>query len=451
MTLIVFPVAINVSLISPKDKIHPLISVNFSAADLLLAIILMLWIIKLFLDKQIRQIKLPSAAILTFTGIGVLSIVNAISITEWLKELIQIVEYFIIFYMLLLNNMQKVKILLIKNILFISTTLILLLAFVQYFILNGSPYLIRGLFENHNILGVFLCILIPLVFTEILYTSDVFRKAWMLLLLLLSILVMTSGSAIVSICLTLFIVSFLHSKKMFLRYTFFFLLLFPVYIFIMPPKNVNSLKEFFNIYEKGNIDENYYRIQTILYDIKKSFQYTKPVGNDSLSVSSNIFISSTLPETKIGESYKDLVGKKLIKNRYMEMQATMNMISDNILTGVGLGNFQANIGSYYKELPKINTAEPSQHNGYLIIGATTGILGLAALLWLLVFSLKMSYVNFKRTKNSQEHCLYLGLFGSILACMVENNFTNLFSAGLLVPVILIIFLSTSENIDVTEK
>ena len=53
-----------------------------------------------------------------------------------------------------------------------------------------------------------------------------------------------------------------------------------------------------------------------------------------------------------------------IKNRYLEMQAALNIMSENTLIGVGLGNFQNLIGTYYKELPKVNTAEPNQHNGY---------------------------------------------------------------------------------------
>ena len=108
-TIIVFPLSINIALISPKDPGHPLLAINFSLADVLIGIILLLWVIKIIIHKMWRQIKLPPVPILTFIGIGVLSFVNTFSITQWLKELIQMIEYFFLFYLLLINNMQAIK------------------------------------------------------------------------------------------------------------------------------------------------------------------------------------------------------------------------------------------------------------------------------------------------------------------------------------------------------
>jgi hypothetical protein len=444
-TIIVFPLSIKIALLPPKDLIHPIIALNLSFADILIGLAFSLWFFKVIFYKELKQIKLPPISILIFAGIGALSFVNALSMTEWVKELVQIIEYFIVFYLLLLNNLQKIKILTIINILFSLTTFILLLALLQHTVLNGSPYLIRGLFENRNIMGLFLCMVIPLAYASFLYSTSVFRKAWILALLFLSLIVMTSGSAIFSLTLSLFVVSFLHSTKTSLKYAFVLVLLTPIYFYIFPQKNINSVKEFVNIYEQGNINENYYRIQTILYDVKKPILLTKNTGANSLVISNNVFIPSILPEIRKGEIYKNLIGKKLLKNRYMEMQAALNMISDNTLIGVGLGNFQTNIGTYYRELPKVNTAEPNQHNGYLIMGSTAGILGLAALLWILVLSLKNNYLSFKNEKDPHELFIYSGLFGSLLACMIENNFSYLFSASLIVPLILIIFLSIDKT------
>jgi len=135
--------------------------------------------------------------------------------------------------------------------------------------------------------------------------------------------------------------------------------------------------------------------------------------------------------------------KRHIKNRYIEMQASLNLISENTLLGVGLGNFQNQIGTFYNELPKVNTAEINQHNGYLVVASSMGVLGLSALLWLFLHGWKHAKKKFK--SRTQDKYLFLGLAGSILACMIESLFSYLFIASLLTPFIFIVYLTFKES------
>ena len=449
ITFIVFPIAFKISLKSPEDPIHPLISANFSIADFLLVVIFVLWIIKILIYREYVQIKLPPIPIIVFVGIGALSFVNTISILEWAKGLILLIEYFLIFYLLLLNNLRKTKINTIKNFLFIATTVILSVALVQHSFLNGSPYLIRGLFENRNILGTYLCIVVPLTYSELLFCVNKYRKAWMAMLLLLSLFVITSGSAILSLVISLFFVSLVHSRKLFFKYLTGILLLIPTYIYIMPQKNINSITDFFRIYEQGNINENYNRIQSILYDLSTTGNLiNKKVGNNTITISNNLFTSNILPKIQNIDEHQKLIDQKYVKSRYVEMQAAMNIMAEKSLLGVGLGNFQANIGMYYYTLPKLNTEEPYQHSGYLVIGATTGLLGLTALLWLFLFALKKSYKSFKIIPDVDKNKTYLGLFGALIACMIENFFSNVFIAVLLIPLVVLIYLSVENACEI---
>ena len=444
--LVVFPFIINIALISPKDMGHPLLSINFSVADLLIGIVLTLWVIKIIVFKEFRQVKFPPYPILVFIGIGAISVINAFSITEWLKDLLQFIEYLFILYVLFLNNLQNISVRRIKNIMFIPATYIVIIALVQHAVLNGSPYLIRGVFENRIILGTYLCMVIPLVYADLLYTENRYRRLWLGSIMIVAFLVLTSGSALLSTILGLFVISIVHSRKVLFRYLMIIILMIVIYPYIMPQKNIHEIKDFCSIYEQGKASENYNRRLTILGGLKKTVLFNKKIGVNFLVISNDLFMPSILPEIKDGQCYKEMDEKKHIKQRYIEMQAALNLMADNTLLGIGLGNYQQNIGAHYGEMPKINTSEPNQLNGFLAIGATTGILGLAALFWILIGSLKINYLKFHDTSQKIEHrSLYLGLFGTIVTCMIENCFSFLFIAGLLVPFVLLIYLSTDEN------
>lgn len=437
-----FPIFMNIALFPPEDPVHPLIAVNVSVAEIMIGIILLLWVLKIMIYNEWKRIKLPPIPIVVFIGTGLLSLINAFSVTQWLKEIIQMIEYFLIFYLLLIYNLQSIKLVSLKNILFISASIILIVAFIQHSFLHADPYFVKGLFENRNILGTFLCMVIPLAYVELLSTNNLFQKIWMSMILLLTLIVVVSGSAMLSIIVSLVIVSWLYDKKVFVRFLLAIFILTVVYPIVMPIKNVQAFKEFASIYEQGSISENYYRRLTLLGNVAKNTLVKRNAGDNYLLVTSDKFMSVKMPGIEKGERHSDMEGEKHIKNRFLEMQASINMISENTLLGVGLGNFQNYIGTYYNKLPKVNTAEPNQHNGYLIIASTSGLLGLSALLWLFLSSLKSAKKRFY--SSGKEKYLFLGLMGSLLACMIENFFSYLFITSLLIPFVFIIYLSHKE-------
>jgi O-antigen ligase len=442
-TLLLFPLLINIALIPSSDPAHPLIQINCSLVDVIIAVCLLLWIISRFIYKNLSPIKLPPSPVLFFIAIGGLSFVNAFSMLEWLKGFIQLIEYFFIFYVLLANHLQHIKITTVKNILFISTTILLIVALIQHTLLDGDPYFVRGFFANRNVLGTYLCIVVPLIYTELVYSNKKSQKIWMGTLLLITYLILLSGSALLSLLISLSIISWMFSRKVFVRFFISALLLFSIYPFIMPAKNTTALKEFAGIYEEGSVNENYYRRLVQLDALEKNTLFSKKIDDKSLIISSEDLMSVKLPEIKVGEKYKDMENKRHIKNRYIEMQASLNMLSKNTLLGVGLGNFQNRIGSFYNELPKINTSEINQHNGYLIVASTMGILGLSALLWLFFLVWKQAKERFK--SQTKDKNIFLGLVGCILSCMIECLFSDLFVASLLTPFIFIVYLTFKEN------
>jgi O-antigen ligase len=333
----------------------------------------------------------------------------------------------------------------IKNTLFISTSIILVIALIQHVIINGDPYLVRGTFENPDILGMFLCISLPLVYTEMLGTGKKAKKIWMVFLLLLTCYVLLSGSALASILISIIIMSWLYSKRLLLRSIMGILLIGIIYIIIMPPKNKTAIKDFVLIHEQGSISKNYYRVLNIVRDFDKQVILESEMGGNNLQVLGDKYFLDKLTESLHGSRYKDIEDKKHIKNRYLDMAASINLLFDYPVTGCGLGNYQSYIGKYFIDFPKMNTAEPSQNNTYLIIGSTTGLIGLATLFYLLIGLLKTSYQDFRRYTNLQEKLSCLGILGSLVATMINGFFIYLFSTSLVVPFIFILYLCSGEN------
>ncbi len=444
-TLIIFPLSVNIALISPNDPGHPLVAINFSLTDMFIGPLLVLWVMKLIVFKEWKQLKLPPLSILVLVVVVLISFVNATSMSVWAKESIQTIEYFILFYLLLLNNFKSIKRKTIFYAFYLSTSILLLISFIQHTVLDADVYLVRGLFENRNFLGAYLCMVIPFVYIEFISSKKLHVKIWMASLLITSVWILVSGSALIALVIALALVSWKYGKKLLLRYLVFIIIISSIYPFVLPSKNVPGLKNFFSIYEQGSINENYYRRLTMLGDKGKRTLLHKEMGDNYIQITIGQYFEPSLPGPKKGERYKDMEDKKHIKNRYLEMQASLNMISENTLLGVGAGNFQDNIGICYKELPKVNTAEPGQNNGYLVIGSTLGIFGLSSLIWVFFSILKDLQVKNIDSFEKREQVVRLGLFGSVLSCMIVNFFVYILSASLMVPFIFLIYLSFNNT------
>ncbi len=441
IVLIVFPFSIGINIISPDDLDHPIIAVNISLADLIIYFLFLLWFFKLLIYKEFKRIHLPPLSLVLLVCITIISFVNATSLINWVKESVKFIEYFLLLYLLFVNNFKSISRRTIFFIIYIFTSIILLVAFVQHTILNAEVYLIRGVFRNRNFLGAYLCMTIPIIYNELLHTSKGFVKIWMALILILTLWILVSGSAIFAILVGLGFVSWKYGKKIFILFLTSALAISLLYPICFLTKNKKAINSFLSIYEQGSINKNYYKRLTMLGDLEKNILVKKIIGKNFLLITSDNYVNAFLPLNQVGDRYKKYDQEKNIKNRYIEMLASLNMMAENTLIGIGAGNFQNHIGSYYFKLPKINTAEPGQNNGYLIIGSTIGFFGLVTVVWLLYEMLN------RIKKKTTNDFIGIGIRGAVLACIIENTFVYLFTSSLLVPFILLVYLSLNPEED----
>ncbi|NQU45274.1 O-antigen ligase family protein, partial [bacterium] len=93
----------------------------------------------------------------------------------------------------------------------------------------------------------------------------------------------------------------------------------------------------------------------------------------------------------------------VLKQRYAEWIAAARMAAAHPLLGVGPGGYQNRIGRYYGLSPKQNTSEPDTQNGWLVLGATTGLVGLGFMMAALLL-LTTSSLSGLRISHSKVSC-----------------------------------------------
>jgi O-antigen ligase len=115
--------------------------------------------------------------------------------------------------------------------------------------------------------------------------------------------------------------------------------------------------------------------------------------------------------------------------RITQVLVGLEIIGDNLLTGVGPGNLQS-----YHEL------DVSIHNSFINLAARSGILSLAIVL--MVWSLAI-YTLVNNIINDRFLILSMCLFGSFVAVIIETNLTTAFSK---VPWIIVAIAVTSTSV-----
>src|SRR5690606_8060959 len=139
-------------------------------------------------------------------------------------------------------------------------------------------------------------------------------------------LVITSGSALLSIIIGITVISWFYGKKVLLKYAMFMCMLLAVIFFSAQKKEKYFLSEFLDIYERGSISHNYYTVVTLTF-LNKNDVFSKSVGKDDLVLYSEDYLSAKVPEIERGDRYLELEGQRHIKYRCLEMLASLNLIS----------------------------------------------------------------------------------------------------------------------------
>lgn len=436
--LILFPLSITFKIFSFDDFVHPMLSIRFLIADFFILFALILWLAK---HKSLKNLNLFNQSITFFVSIAFLSYVNAFSLKDWLKEVSQYFFYFGIFFFLLTNHLKsKKQIIFGIYSLFGGICLVLLVATIQNFFLSADPYLVRSFFENRNLLGVYLGMAMPLFFSYSLYASRLLIKLMIWGLCILSFFLVMTAEAFFVLLIALGTICILTGKQISATYGILAVIFLTLFFISGPDKNISALKESLSVYDT-DVNKSHNRLQTILYSLGERSIWGKYWGDKRLLIKQDDLFTAKLPlnVNKTGR-YAELSGDHHIKQKFVEWQAGLQLMSSFPVFGCGLGNYQNKIGVSYFDLPKINTMEPHSYNGYIQIGATMGILGLWAYFYMLATLVKKVWRACINASNQLSQMLSRGLFATLISIVVLHNFSSVFNAGLFPLFIFIFFL-----------
>lgn len=135
------------------------------------------------------------------------------------------------------------------------------------------------------------------------------------------------------------------------------------------------------------------------------------------------------------------------QQKYLELQAALNAISFSPLFGYGLGMYQRRINLFFTsskhtpltgviKKPK-NFMERDSHSVFAVQAVETGLIGVACLLWLLVWIMQQALRVRSRADDPFDRALLLGVAGSVMAILIGGWFTSVMVRGLQLVVIAI--------------
>jgi hypothetical protein len=121
---------------------------------------------------------------------------------------------------------------------------------------------------------------------------------------------------------------------------------------------------------------------------------------------------------------------QIVRKQYIEWyvaaRRTVDQRMHSFATGIGAGNYQFSIGSYYARLPNEEKMPPDSNNLYLVVADSIGLLGLASLFWMLGYFFKRAYEAMRMNRNDW---LGAGVIGLLMAFFFVNNFHALIVRG----------------------
>jgi O-antigen ligase len=110
--------------------------------------------------------------------------------------------------------------------------------------------------------------------------------------------------------------------------------------------------------------------------------------------------------------------------RMAHWQAGWAMFEDNMLLGVGVGNFNERYDDYFVR-EEFRFSRGHAHNYYIHTLAETGLAGLLAYLWLIVGLGLVAVRTVFVARHGFARLLALGVVGTMTAVSVHNFFENL--------------------------
>ena len=322
-------------------------------------------------DNCFRNMKLVYCYI-PFVLCIMLSAIKSIELSLTVKEIVRWLELIVIYYLTinLINDDKKMRVILYS--IFLTMAMVSVFGIVNFNYMDDT-YRATSFFGNPNPLAGYANLIIPVSFGMLMTSVCLWERITLGIFTVLSIIIWIltfSRSAWFSLILTMILVfSLIKVKK---------------------KRVVLLLVVFFAI-------------------------------SAILSLSSNTNIRGKFIETTTLNAAKGSLGV-----RAMGYPIGFNMVKDDLILGIGIGNYPLLIKKYTKVyelthyLQVYDLTRHHLHNLYLQVFVETGFMGLSAFVFWLVCVVKYLVNSLKSLENSRHYWLFVGLMGGVIVYLFNN-------------------------------
>jgi hypothetical protein len=420
--------------------------------DCVLWVVFIVWLWDALRRRGFARIKLPPLPISAFAVIAVVSAFLAGNIFGSTKELIQVLDCFVIFPILFMNNIVgRERIEKVILCLGIVSAAVVVYGLVQFALLPGKSYLVRSVFDNRNVLAGFLAMTIPLFFA---FGGVRYRRS----LWVVRSVVMAGGTVIMTAFFPFFVLLGTVAVMSNVKYRRKWPAAVAVVLFALVAVSPVSIPigeirhpqgQFIESRDLSGYHEQVWKSAEMTYS---GTIVEVGISPYLIHVSTSMAIPREIPKDRTEYLFnahrKDAAfgNGAHVAQRFIEWRAALNVLGDRPVLGVGMGRYQQEIGRYYSYLPKLNTMEPDAQNGYCITLVTTGLIGLACLVWILQYF--FARIRRRMIASNGDACardLSLGLFGSLIGFAFANLFVPILYQSTAAVFILILSIAASMN------
>ncbi len=345
--------------------------------DPLVWLVALLWGVARWQNGKLGTIKGPPLVTWLFLALAAFSVVGSGHLLKSAKDIIQFAEYFLAAYMLFADTLDNGRKL--RTILYVFlgvAAAVILLGLAQYLVPSVPVLEVSGSFGNRNVFGGFLALTLPLMYGILLYETNRWLRAGLLLVILAGLAATLAGGTLIAVLVAGAVLSAFRGQVAFFVYGIVVALVLAFGLHLLPRDNPDILRQ-----------------SVVMY------------SDDALPA-----------------------------RRYVEWQAALAMAQENVLRGVGIGNYQEHVGEYLGVLPNVAIkAEADSQNLYLVLASSMGVPALLCFLGMLALFARRALNCFFHGDAVFHKGLALGLFGSLLAFSINAVWAPLIVRGIGVP------------------
>ena len=449
----------------PAGK-HP---IYLGIVDILIWIAFAVWVLSVLLKRQILRIKWPPLATIALPAAAAVSAAKVIltggNKPDAAKEVFQLVEYFIIASVLLVNLVDtRTRLRGVLGVFLFAAPAVVAWGLIDY-AAQPDAFLVGGAHNNMNVLGTYLGITLPFILGIALFDD---MRLWQRLTLLIPVAaglpVILSGAALAATLASILLLLAMRSPRLMLPVAL--VALVPAIILLpahLRENHRNVVLSSVAVYLDNNYllgeqrllqrahklfdEERYADARRVLVQLEAAGKLTAD-GRALLETADEKLGGTHQPDTVLPADSNGNP-QPVVAMRYKCWQASLRAAIDHPW-GTGPGSYQKAIGPYYgkfrqftydgdePEVFNLGFEQPDSFNQFLVTAVELGVPGLLALIWFYVWGLSRSISLYSSTRWCLSRGIAAGALASLAFLPVLAAYSGILVRGVALPFIFIV-------------